>query len=168
MHFLKTMIFAVVSGLLFINPVIAQTQRDFSYLKKWANEYPIEKEKHPPQDFFSLPEIKAPLMSVLGLANFKRLLNAFGLVEPIDLINGYLVLRGFTNNHLSQVDERALVVVRLSNGAIHVGMERNGKVEIFSTEGKFSDLPIEIRAEIDPEAAEEWGQKLISSARSRR
>jgi hypothetical protein len=126
--------------------VAAQAKLD--HLKKWANEYPIDNNSRPRKNFFELREIREPLLKLLGKQGFERLINSFGLVEPIDVIRGYLVLEGAANLHVSPVEEHALVAVKLFDGTMHVAFAREGKIQWFSSKGKHTDLSPDIRQRI--------------------
>jgi len=66
-------------------------QARYSYLKKWANEYPLDYTTKPKTNFFDLPEIRKRLFK-LGRRNLRRLMKDFGMVIPANLIDGYLIL----------------------------------------------------------------------------
>ncbi len=131
---------------LFASSGLAQVR--LNHLKSWANEYPIDNASKPRRNFFQLREIREPLLKLLGKQGFDRLMNSFGLVQPIDLISGYLVLEGAANLHVSPVEEHAVLAVRLSDGTMHVAFARDGKVEWFSSRGKHTELPRDIRNRI--------------------
>ena len=140
----------------------------FSHLKSWANEYPINNAVRPRRNFFKLPEIDSSLHRILDQSQYKRLLDAMGLISPIDVIDQYLVIKGVTNPHSGNDLENALVAVRLYNGDIFVAIEgEDGHVDWYCTAGKYTDLPDKIRAEIDPEAAIEWGERIAAAARAK-
>ena len=136
-------------------------QGKFSHLKKWANEYPLDNTTKPKADFFALPEIRRSLLKLLGVQNLKRLIKDFGMVTPINLIDGYLILEGVTSNRTPDDEvENAIVAVNINDkpGTIMVVFsgigERFGHVEYFCTSGQPCDgLPNEVRNKI-----KEWMQ----------
>ncbi len=139
----------LIVSILFCSTAIASAQGKLDHLKKWANEYPIDNASKPRKNFFQLREIREPLLKLLGKQGFERLINSFGLVEPIDLIRGHLVLEGAADLHVSPIEEHAVVAVKLSDGTMHVAFNRAGKIEWFSTQGKHTDLPRDIRNRIN-------------------
>jgi hypothetical protein len=120
-------------------------QKSLSHLNTWANEYPIDQTVRPKRNIFLLPEVRQPLLRLLGTQNFRRLLNTFDLENPIDLIDGNLVIDGF--KRLSEHNEKARVVININTGIIHVRFEFDDKKETFSSKGNFSDLPTCIQGE---------------------
>jgi hypothetical protein len=132
----------------FLSASAAAAQVRLNHLKSWANEYPIDNASKPHRNFFQLREIREPLLKLLGKPGFDRLMESFGLVQPIDLISGYLVLEGAANLHVSPVEEHAVLAVRLSDGTMHVAFARDGKVEWFSSRGKHTQLRRDIRNRI--------------------
>lgn len=80
----------------------------------------------------------------------------FGMVVPINLIDGYLIIEGATSNRTPENEvENVVVAVNLNDKAgtimvIFSGIgERFGEVEYFCTNGKPCDgLPHEVRDKI--------------------
>jgi hypothetical protein len=136
------------------NAVFAQGK--YSHLKKWANEYPLDYTAKPKINFFALPEIRQPLVKLLGTQNFKRLMKDFGMVTPMNLIDGYLIIEGVTSNRTPDNEiENAIVAVNINDKAgtimvIFSGIgERFGQVEYFCTNGKTcSGLPTDVSNKI--------------------
>lgn len=144
----KPALLTALAFAVFLSASSAVAQVKLNHLKSWANEYPIDNASKPRRNFFQLREIRDPLLKLLGKQGFDRLMNSFGLVQPIDLISGYLVMEGAANLHVSPVEEHAVLAVRLSDGTMHVAFARDGKVEWFSTRGKHTELPRDIRNRI--------------------
>jgi hypothetical protein len=134
----------------FSNTTFAQGK--YSHLKKWANEYPLDYTTKPKTNFFELPEIRQPLLKLLGTQNFRRLIKDFGMVTPINLIDGYLIIEGVTSNRTPENEtENVIVAVNINDkpGTIMVMFsgigERFGQVESFCTNGKTCNgLPTEV------------------------
>ncbi|MDX6443125.1 MAG: hypothetical protein QOH71_199 [Blastocatellia bacterium] len=129
---------------------ITTAQGKFSHLKKWANEYPLDYTAKPKINFFALPEIRQPLLKLLGTQNFRRLIKDLGMVTPINLIDGYLIIEGVTSNRTPE-NENVIVAVNINDkaGTIMVMFsgigERFGQVESFCTNGKTCNgLPTEV------------------------
>jgi hypothetical protein len=130
----------------------ASAQGKYGHLKKWANEYPLDYTAKPKTNFFALPEIRRPLLKLLGTQNFKRLMKDFGMVTPINLIDGYLILEGVTSNRTPENEvENVIVAVNMNDEAgtiivIFSGIgQRFGQVEYFCTNGKTcSGLPTDV------------------------
>lgn len=148
-----------ITLLLFLIVAFSNTtfgQGKYSHLKKWANEYPLDYTTKPKTNFFALPEIRQPLLKLLGTQNFRRLMKDFGMVTPVNLIDGYLILEGVTSNRTPENEvENTIVAVNLNDKAgtimvIFSGIgERFGQVEYFCTNGKTCNgLPNEVRSKI--------------------
>ncbi len=131
-------------------------QGKYAHLKKWANEYPLDYTTKPKTNFFALPEIRRPLLRLLGTQNLRRMMKDFGMVTPINLIGGYLILEGVTSNRTPATEvENVIVAVNINDkaGTIMVFFsgigERFGRVEYFCTNGKSCNgLPNEVRNKI--------------------
>jgi hypothetical protein len=131
-------------------------QGKYRHLKKWANEYPLDYTAKPKINFFALPEIHQPLLKLIGPKNLKRLMKDFGMVTPINLIDGYLILEGVTSNRTPDNEvENAIVAVNINDRAgtimvIFSGIgDRFGQTEYFCTNGKSCNgLPTQVRNKI--------------------
>lgn len=83
-------------------------------------------------------------------------MKAFGMVTPINLIDGYLILEGVTSNRTPENEvENTIVAVNINDKAgtimvIFSGIgNRFGQIEYFCTNGKTcSGLPNEVRLKI--------------------
>lgn len=109
----------------------AQQQRqpsNLQHLKNWVGEYPIDKQSKPPKNFLNLPEIRKPLIDIIGDKYFERLQNNYYLTTPIELIDNHLVLDFPPNNHLNRESDRIIIVIGLSDGAMHVALQ--GKADM--------------------------------------
>lgn len=60
--------------------------------------YPLDYTTKPKTNFFGLPEIRQPLLKLLGTQNFRWLMKDFGMVTPIDLIDAHFIIEGVTSN----------------------------------------------------------------------
>ncbi len=115
----------------------------YKHLEKWANKYPLDYTTKPETNFFALPEIRRSLSKLLGSRNFKRLLKDSGLLTPINLVDGYLIIEGVPSNR-APVDEIENVIVAVNTndraGTIMVVFsgigERFGQIEYLCTNGK--------------------------------
>ena len=131
-------------------------QGKYGHLKKWVNEYPLDYTAKPKINFFALPEIRTPLLKLLGPANLRRLMKDFGMVTPINFVDGYLILEGVTSNRTPDSEvENVIVAVNINDRAgtimvIFSGIgDRFGQTEYFCTNGKSCNgLPNEVRNKI--------------------
>lgn len=82
-------------------------QGKYGHLKSWANEYPLNFRTTPKRNVFALPEIRQPLLKMLGPQNFKRMMNAFGQATLIDVIDGYLIIKGNSEPHTTLLRNRS-------------------------------------------------------------
>ena len=105
---------------------------DLTHLKVWAGKYPRDpkglSQKGKFRNFFALAEIKRPLGKFLGLKKFKRLetVDFYGC-EPIEVIEGYLVMMG-TNNAQYPDTRHTLLALSLKGGEIHIWHAESGKI----------------------------------------
>ena len=131
----------------------------FYHLKRYAAQIPVDDTAKPRRNLFKLPELQKPLVGLLG-ARYLRLLRAFHLQTPAEVVNGmnggtatsFLVMYGAQKPTLG--DDAALVVIDLfdKDGALYVGFERGGVREWHSSKGKAErDLPAEILARLTSE-----------------
>lgn len=149
-----------------------KAQNRLTHLREWEGEYPIDNSTKPPRNFFKLPEMQLHLVWLLGATDYKRLLSSFERNTPITFVDGFLVMSGSASK--SDADgytESALVAVLLKDpigfGMICVGSsKKRGEKLASETEwnctrgaymrGSEAELPIKIRAEIDPDAARKF------------
>lgn len=124
--------------LIFCAPVQPQTKSKLAHLKSWANEYPIDATSEPRRDIFALPEVRAPLARLLGRQGFSNMVAAFDRVSPSDLVNGYLLLHGWTNTRAQP--ETYLVIINLESGEMRVAHQRGSSVKWYGGAAP-SDLP---------------------------
>lgn len=117
-------------------------QGKYGHLKSWANEYPLNFRTTPKRNVFALPEIRQPLLKMLGPQNFKRMMNAFGQATLIDVIDGYLIIKGNSEPHTTPLaeQERVTVAVNLNDkeGSIYVifsGLDESSRNELYCTKG---------------------------------
>lgn len=150
----KLFLIVVLSGLL-VSPVFAQRKGKFDHLKTWANETSTRFQGKREISFFMLPEIRQPLLKLLGRQRFTRLRATFELESPIEIISGYLVLEGWQRHtappgykNFAEPYQHAVVAVGLDNGSIHVGIRNHGKQEWYSTKGTYTGLVFNIRDRI--------------------
>lgn len=150
----KLLFLIVLSGLL-VGPVSAQRKGKFDHLKSWANGSSTRLEGKREISFFMLPEIRRPLLKLLGRERLTRLRATFELESPIEIISGYLVLEGWQRptappgyKNFAEPYQHAVVAVGLNDGSIHVGIRNHGKQEWYSTKGKYTDLVFYIRDRI--------------------
>ena len=93
----------------------ATGKHNLSHLKVWANEYPSLSKK---RSIFAVPEVRRPLLRLLGRDGFAKLTSTFSTQAPIDVIEGFLVLEGW--KPASYPAERALIAIDLNNGDFYV------------------------------------------------
>lgn len=119
MLFRKT---AILIPLLFCFAANVPAQGESEHLRAWVGRHPINQSSVPPRNIFERREIRGPLLKLLGARGFKRLLNGFGLVEPITRIEDYLVIEGAANLHFARAPQNALVAFNLNGSGIHVAV----------------------------------------------
>ncbi len=120
-----------------------QGEINWRALKWWAGEYPLDMNS-PNRGFFKVPEVHEALIKLLGVPGYERLQRDFGLMEPVDMISGYLVLKGLTNPHATAIgaQEKAAVAVQLGTGKFYVLFSpEGGKAELSTSGGTYTDLP---------------------------
>ena len=121
---------------------VSSAQSKYGHLKTWANEYPLKLWTKPKVNFFALPEIRQPLLNILGTQNFQRLMADLGQVTPINVIDGYLIIQGNSEPHKTPPEEQEEVTVAVSlndrEGSIYVifsGRGQSGRAEYHCTGG---------------------------------
>lgn len=148
---------------------VVNAQNRVAHLREWEGRYPIDNATKPSKNFFKLPDIQLHLIWLLGATNYKRLLSDFEKNTPIRFIDGFLVMSGSASKSDAEgYTESALVVILLKDplgyGMICVGTSKKlgeklaSEAEWNCTRGDYlrgseEELPIKIRAEIDPDAS---------------
>lgn len=121
----------------------AHHPRNWERLKRWANEYPATPVGCGTRkvNIFKDPEVHRVLLNLLGRSNYKRLMEDFQREALIDVIDGNIVLEGWTNPHLTEREEFALVIFRISNGQTNVVFSANGQIEWYPANQGEPELP---------------------------
>jgi len=134
---------------------IVVSQSDLYSLKKWVGKYPLidtfkdmpQKERPPSKNFFELPYIYKPLITLLDKEDFKKIAKDESVMTPIELIYDHLVIEKCRPHFCP--NQNTILTVNLHDGSMHVGFwdedEQNSrKIRWFSTKGNYKDLPKEI------------------------
>ena len=125
------------------------SQKDLLFLRKWIGKYPTNKSRKY-RSFFYVPQVKAVLTDILGKKGFNKLLAHFQNEEPIEEIDGYLVMLGTTNRQIRGGFDYALVVLNPKNCETHVMFVDNKILTGYgNTSAENSNLPEAIENKIE-------------------
>jgi len=91
-----------------------------SVVKEWIGKYPVEGERN----FLTIPEVRQQIEIMLGKKYMKRLTllqrEPYYLIQPINYLEGHLILYFVPNLHYSEDDEHILIIIRTKDCAAHV------------------------------------------------
>ncbi len=132
-----------VSLMLLCFSSVAVAQDSLGHLKSWAGKYPTEKKGRVTTKFFSLPEIRTPLLHLLSRADFDLLTKEYALEAPIKLIGDYLAVKVCRPHNCA--DEQAGFAINLRTGIIYVRLQAEEDVRWFAPKGKATDLPKDVQ-----------------------
>jgi len=108
-------------------------------LSDWIGKTPLVPNVTPRQGVYTSPEIRPTLIALLGQKYYRRLVNDYYVMAPIELIDGYLVAQMCRQHFCSQ--DASFMAVNLTSGDIHVAFWHSGTIEWFHTTGMAKDLP---------------------------
>ena len=108
-------------------------RRSLEHLRTWAGRYPTEGEGKRRVEILKLPEIRQPLLKLLGAKRYQRLLENYFMEVPIDLIEQHLLIRRW--NKWSSEQSVVVINVIYDTKDIYVGFVDDKKVEWFGTNG---------------------------------
>lgn len=144
-------------GVLALAAVAAHADRapgKFYHLKRYAAQVPVDDTARPRRNLLKLPELKTPLLGMLGREGYARLLNTFKVTEPAEVVNGmnggtataFLIIFGQRPG-----ERNALVAVDLfaPRGAVFVGVrEGDAAPRWYASHGRAEDLDADVRARL--------------------
>lgn len=113
---MKKLVFTLSFLVCFSISVQAQSG-NLNHLKSWAATTPLDFTVRPKRNLYALPELKTKLLDLLGRERYARLVSWSERVTPIDVIDGYLIAKGFS---VSGNGGRFIVAIRLYDGAFDV------------------------------------------------
>jgi len=122
---------------------IAVAQDSLGHLKSWAGKYPTEKKGRVTTKFFSLPEIRTPLLHLLSRADFDLLTKEYAVEAPIKLMGDYLAVKVCRPHNCA--DEQAGFAINLRTGIIYVRLQAEEDVRWVASKGKATDLPKDVQ-----------------------
>jgi hypothetical protein len=135
----------VAALLLLCSSIVVFSQDKLGNLKSWDGKptQAIDDKGKVTADFFTLPEIRTPLKSLLTPADYNLVTKAYGVGSPLKLVGDFLATSMCRPHNCG--DERAGLAINLKSGAMYVRFQR-GKTERWKvSEGKGSDLPKEVQ-----------------------
>ena len=137
-----------------------QSQDKFARLRAWAGKYPSD-EQDPSKHFWNLPEIKHPLLKMLGRRGLNRLSgrSVHSVESAVDVRDDYL-FAGNCQYHCCPCRSN-LLIVNLRDGEMYaifrdqVGGGSRERVRWVSSKGRNAPLPKELCKYIEMGAPEE-------------
>jgi hypothetical protein len=124
----------------------AHAQRSPDDLRKWVGKYPTYSKTEMHTTFLALPEIRQPLRKMLSRDDFIFLTRTCTKEMPIELVEGYLIVRKCHSSYC--LKGTALLIVVLKDGAIHVALrtEDDSAPRWYGTNRIPAQLPFEVQA----------------------
>src|SRR5262245_26629278 len=116
------------------------------HLKEWVGKYPTYNYFKPRREFLKLPEIKQPLLKLLSRDDYRFLTRTCGKEAPIEMAGDFLIVRR-CHRYACGIGG-AVLIVGLSDGAIHVAIQDEDDIEQrwFSANGKYKELPFDVQS----------------------
>jgi len=133
----RIMIALALIVLCFSGTLVAQDR--LGHLKSWAGRYPTHKRGRVTTNFFRLPEIRRPLLSLLNRGDFNLLTREYQVETPIKQIGDYLAVK-VCRPHACDSDSAGFAV-NLRSGFSFVRMHKDAEVRWFGSRGTYTDLP---------------------------
>lgn len=110
--------------------------------------YPIEGNKY----FLKIPEVRQTLLKLVGQKYFNRLTNLkkepYYLDSPIEYVDRHLILDFVPNRHYNEEAIRIFIIMRVSNGSMHVAFVEDGK-QLRWKHSQDKDVPLKILKMLD-------------------
>ena len=117
------------------------------HLRSWAGKYPTNKRGRVTTSFFSLPEIRTPLLRLLSRTDFRLLTKEYEVQTPIKQIDDYLALKVCRAHSCDE--EGGGLAINLRTGVIYVRMQDGEKVRWFASKGDATTLSREVKDYLD-------------------
>jgi hypothetical protein len=122
---------------------VARGQSRLSHLRAWAGRYPTHKTGRVTRHFFQLPEIRRPVLSLLGRNDFSLLTREYGVETPIKQIGDFLAVKVCRPHACDQ--DQAGFAINLRTGFVYVRMQEGQTVRWFSTRDTYKELPQDVQ-----------------------
>jgi hypothetical protein len=131
-----------------------------AHLKTYAGEIPVDYAKRPHQNLLGLPELKAPLLKLLGANGYHRLVDDFEVQSPIEILSselkgGRATIFWVASAFNKRSGENVILIIDLDDPSalapIYVGFwpTRTSSPEWHSTQGDYRQLPDQIRGRLE-------------------
>jgi hypothetical protein len=119
----------------------------YKYLGRWNGEYPTYNKTK--QKFFDLSEVREPLRKLLPQRLFFLLTRGHTREGPIKVVRNYLRALVCGSPDSYGCDNQTMFVMNLDDGTMYVAFNfyDRKRVRYFATQGKFQDLPFDVRDE---------------------
>ncbi len=126
----------------------AVAQRNYADLKAWDGQYPTYNKS--PRKFFDLPEVRDPLRKLLPRRVYFLLTKGHTKEGPIKIVRNYLKANVCGSPESYSCDHITTLAIDLDDGSMYVAFDvHSGHPKHFATKAKFTDLPKDIRNEIE-------------------
>lgn len=120
----------------------AVAQLGLSKLTSWDGKYPTHKKGRVTTKFFSVPEIRTPLLKLLSQNDYNLLTKEYSVGTPVKKIAGYMVVKVCKPR---MCFENAAFAIDLSDGTIWVRMATDESARWFASKGNEDDLPAVVK-----------------------
>lgn len=114
-------------------------QNRLGHLKSWAGKYPTDKRGRVTRNFFQLPAIRRPLLTLLSRRDFNLLTREYQVETPIKQIGDFLAVK-VCRQHACDTDQAGFAI-NLRTGFIYVRIHEEQTVRWFSTRDTHTELP---------------------------
>jgi hypothetical protein len=114
-------------------------QTGLEALRAWEGRYPTHKTGRVTRRFFQLPQVRRPLVGLLGRNDLNLLTRQYGVETPIKRINDFLAVK-VCRPHACDTDQAGFAI-NLRTGFVYVRMQEGATVRWFSTRDTYKELP---------------------------
>jgi hypothetical protein len=137
----KSLIALALALCCFAGTVAAQS--GLSNLRSWAGKYPTEKRGKVTRNFFQLPAVRRPLLTLLSRKDFNLLTKEYQLETPIKQLGDFLAVK-VCRPHACDTDQAGFAI-NLRTGFIYVRMQEEQTTRWFSSRDPYTELPQSVR-----------------------
>lgn len=130
---------------------VVTAQTGLGRLKSWAGKYPTERKGRVTRKFFSLPEIRQPLLKLLKRGDYNLLTRDYAVETPIKQLGDYLAVKVCRPHNCDT--EQAAFAINLTTGFVYVRLKNDQEVRWFGSKGDYTDLPRDVQDYLNDFAA---------------
>jgi hypothetical protein len=126
-----------------LSGVTTSAQGGLGSLQNWAGRYPTHRTGRVTRRFFQLPQIRRPLVALLGRADFNLLTREYVVETPIKRIGDFLAVK-VCRQHACNTDQAAFAI-NLRTGFVYVRMQEGETTRWFSSRDTYKELPQDVQ-----------------------